>query len=186
MAFVLLVGACTGVEHSASNRAQAKVAGEIVNLALPTPYCFDERSSDRNANGAFFLAVTCDRGPGKQNVAITLSVSNDGLISDLDALESFLTTDGVALLGKSGEPSKIAVLTSRQQGPALFLKVRDLGKQPVPDAPQTFWRAFFETGDRMVGLSVAGIAGTKLSDTQATTILRNVVAQTRAVNAGGS
>ena len=184
MGLLTLASACTGVEHSAPNRAKANVAGEIVELALPVTYCFDDRTSDRNARGAFFLAVTCDAGPGKQNVAITISVANDGLIGDLAALERFLTSDGVALLGKSGAPDKVTVLTSRQNGSALYLKIRDRGKQPIPDAPQTFWRAFFEAGDRMIGLSVTGIAGTRLSDAQATAILSKIVAQTRAVNSG--
>lgn len=182
-----LVGlaSCDGVGHTAPNRASAKVAGEVVELAVPPGYCFDMPTSDRNSRGAFFLAVTCDAGPGKQNVVITISVSNSGLTGDLDQLEAFLKTDGAPALGKSGAWDKVSVLTTRQRADTLFIKVHDRGRQPIEGAPETFWRAFFESGERMIGLSVAGIAGTRLSDGDATALLAQVAAHIRAVNRQG-
>lgn len=182
----VLVLACSGIEQDAPNRVQVEVSGEVVKLALPDAFCFDQRSSDRNSNGAFFLAVTCDPAPGKQNVAITTSVSNDALNGSLVELEEFLRGDGVALLGKSAEPENISVLATQTHADALFLKIRDTGNQPVPDAPEEFWRAFFEAGNRMIGLSVVGIADTRLTDAQAVAILGEVVALTAASNTGES
>ncbi len=158
------------------------MAGEVVELAVPPGYCFDRATSDRNSRGAFFLAVTCDAGPGKRNAVITISVSNSGLNGDLNQLETFLRTDGAPVLGKSGEPDKVSVLAARQRGGALYLKIRDRGDQPIDGAPETFWRAFFEAGDRMIGLSVAGIAGTRLDDGDATALLGAVAGHIRAVN----
>jgi hypothetical protein len=186
LAALLWLAACDPVDHTAPNRASTEVAGQVVDIVLPEAYCFDKRSSDRNSHGAFFIAITCDAAPGGDNAAITILVANQPLTGDLDALETFLKSDGAPILGRSGEPDKVSVLSTRQREGALYLKVRDRGRPPFPGASETFWQAFFEAGNRMVRVTVSGFAGSQLSDQDAVNLLSAIASQTVSANTSGA
>ncbi len=186
----LALAACGQVSTFSESRVSVNVAGQPVMLATPDGLCFDAKSTDVNQSGAFLLAADCSlTGTGVPDAApvgavMTASVSREPLPGSLETLEAFLTTQpGVGTLGKSGEPDKISVLESAIGNGVLYLKVRDEGRLPLPSDRPIFWRAFFETSDRLVGLSVIGFAGSDLSDKDAQSLLRAFVLETRAAAA---
>jgi hypothetical protein len=185
-----LLAACAGNGvQEAPNRLALNVAGADVTVVAPQGLCFDPRSTDVNSRGAFLLVADCAvTGNGDADSAalagvMTATVSNAGLPGTLDDLRGFLSSPGgLQTLGKSGEAGKVTILSSEIVDDTLLMKIEDTGTQPLPGAAPVFWRAFFESADRLIGLSMLTFSGAEASDADATAMLRAMAQATIAAN----
>ncbi len=184
----LAVAGCDQVQQQAPNRLSLNVAGEAVNVVAPQGLCFDPRSTEVNSNGAFLLVADCDvTGAGDAdgaalNAVMTATIANTGLPGTLQDLRTFFSGPAAASLGKSGDAAKVSVASSEIVDDVLLIKVRDEGEQPLPNASPDFWRAFFEAGHRLVGLSMVSFQGTEVADSDARALLRSFAQATIAAN----
>ena len=187
---LMALAACGGGRQVLTDSSVAvRVEGQRVVLAAPDGFCFDRRGTDVTRAGAVALAADCSvtgdapEGPGT-GAFITVSVSNAGLPGDLATLEGFLRTEaGTALLGKSADPeAKVTLVETRTQDGILLAKVTDTGTPRIPGASETFWRAFFEAADRLVGLSIVSFRGAALGDDASIGYLTDFADTTRTAN----
>lgn len=181
--------AACAVSIPAADRADVRVAGSRVTVVAPPGFCVDPQSVDVTRAGGFILfgdcAVLNASAPtgAPLGAVVTASVANAGLPGTLEELEAFLTRSPARVtLGKSGEADKISVLGSSRRDGVLYVKVEDLGTQPVPGASPRFWRAMFEAGDRLVIGSITGFSPADLSDSVAQANLKALADATRAAN----
>ena len=109
-------------------------------------------------------AAASDRPP--VGTAMTASVSPTGLgdagpatrsLADLAAYAK--TPEGLALIGRNGQPEGVRLLDSVTRDGVLYLHVEDRGPQPIPGLGPRFWRAFLEANGRLVAVSELGFAG---------------------------
>jgi hypothetical protein len=178
---------------------RVNVAGQRVTIAAPPGFCVDQKSTTMTTAGAFVLMSDCSLLGGARTgkppiaAALTASVSNGGLTGEgdsdpgsLDDLEDFAATaDGRAVLGRSGEPARVRVLSKVRSGDVLYLLIEDRGKMPVAGIDRTFWRAFLDVNGRMVALSELGFEGGGLDRQQALNQLGALAAAIRAANPPG-
>lgn len=164
--------------------------GGAVMAAGPDGYCVAPAAS--NAYNGFALLVSCDAIAGRMgrpniNALITMQVgdaASASVVGSEPMFQAFLASDaGRVLLSRSGkaETVKIGAIDSRQgQITAVF---DDLSPVPVRGFQQREWRGFVDVGDRLVTLTVRGLARDPLSDQRGRTLLDQAVAALRAVNA---
>jgi hypothetical protein len=177
-----------------ASRADVTVAGRAVTIAAPPGLCIDTPSTVIDADGAFFLISDCDLIAGTlgnpASGALTASVSSGGLggegddeAATLDDLAGFLqTSDGRAILGRSGQARGVRELTSLRRDDVLYVLVEDRGPQPIAGIDHRFWRAFLEVNGRMTVLSVLGFAQSGRSDQESLNELAALAASIQAAN----
>ncbi|TPE52729.1 hypothetical protein [Amaricoccus solimangrovi] len=119
--------------------------------------------------------------------AMTASVSPTGLGDDGPATRSLAdlaryarTPQGLALVGRGGQPQGVRLLESAERDGVLYLYVEDRGPQPIAGLEPRFWRAFFEVNGRLTAVSELGFAGAGLDKQSG---LNLVTAFTRAIKA---
>ena len=186
----------TGLAGPAATRTKVDVAGRPVVIAAPSGFCVDPKSTAVGANGAFVLMSDCTllgaRASKRPPVgaALTASVSPGGLggegddaTSSLDDLQDFARTrEGRALLGRSGQPDRVRILSTQVSGDVLYILVEDRGRLPIPGIDRQFWRAFMEVNGRMTALSVLGFEGADIGPQEALNQLAALAAAIRAAN----
>lgn len=164
---------------SGAARTTVSVAGERINIAAPPGFCIDRHSTNVTPEGAFVLVSDCGllgnrtRAATKTiGAAMTASISTQGLgaggtAQSLAEVEAFASTsEGRAVLGRSGQVSRIRILDTQTKGDVLYILVEDRGAQPVAGVERQFWRAFLEVKGRMTALSVLGFQGSGVSPQQ--------------------
>lgn len=156
-------------------RASVNVAGQAITVAAPPGFCIDPESTAVDTGGAFLLLSDC-RALGLAGAAgatraigasLTASISAGGIAGEGDdpgaslaELAAFLNTeDGRRVLGRSGRPGSIRLLSTQSRNGVLYALVEDRGPQPVAGIDRQFWRAFMEVKGRMAVLSVVGFQG---------------------------
>jgi len=159
-------GSMTG---GAASRTKVTVAGRAVTIVAPAGLCIDTASTASDAAGAFVLMRDCGAGSNARpaRAALTASVSSGGLTGEGDAtaaslqeLQEYLgTSDGLAMVGRSGRSDRVAIRSEHLAGDVLFVLVEDGGPQPIAGLDPVFWRAFLEVNERMIVLSVLGFGG---------------------------
>ena len=185
-----------GLSGPAASRTRVDVAGQPVVIAAPPGFCVDPKSTAVGADGAFVLMSDCallgatasKRPP--VGAVLTASVSPGGLggegddeASSLDELQDFARTrEGRALLGRSGQPDRVRILSTQVQGEVLYVLVEDRGRLPIPGLDRRFWRAFLEVNGRMTALSVLGFEGAGVGPQDALNQLAALAAAIRAAN----
>jgi hypothetical protein len=183
---------------NAPSRATVNVAGGPVVVAGPRGFCVDRSTLNVTDAGAFALLGDCaqlgggtgglDRSP--QGAALTASISAGGLTGEGDdpagslaELAAFVqTTEGRALLSRSGRPNQVRILTTRAEGDVLYVLVEDRGPQPFGGVQPRFWRAFTEVNERMAVLSVLGFEGAGIDEQASLNLLASFVAAMHAAN----
>jgi hypothetical protein len=198
-----LLLAAGGLAQAASagpaTSTRVNVAGQRVTIAAPPGFCVDQKSTTMTTAGAFVLMSDCSllggarSGKAPIGAALTASVSNGGIAGEgdsetgsLDELEDFAATpDGRAVLGRSGQPDRVRVLSKVKSGDVLYLLIEDRGKLPVAGINGTFWRAFLDVNGRMVALSELGFEGGGMDRQQALNELAALAAAIRAANPPG-
>ena len=168
----LVLAACDPAATGGSpSRARVTVAGQAVTIQAPPGFCIDAPSTRVDAAGAFVLMGDCaplgtaTRRPG--GAALTAAVSSGGLTGEGDAgggeladiLEFVGTPEGRALVGRSGRPERVRIVSTQMRQGVLYVLVEDSGPQPIAGFDRQFWRAFLEVKGRMAVLSELGFAG---------------------------
>ncbi len=182
----------------AASRARVNVAGQAITIAAPPGFCVDSGSTRQSADGAFVLMSDCallgGKGSGKAPVgaALTASVSTAGLGGEGDAADSLedlrdfsATREGRAVLGRSGQPSRVRILDTQVRDDVLYILVEDRGTLPIAGIDRQFWRAFLEVHGRMVALSGLGFEGAGVTLQDGLNQMAALSASIRAANPGG-
>lgn len=166
------------MQGSSPSRARFDVGGDGVTIAAPTGWCIDPSTARRSADGAFVLLTDCGllgkpgTTVGRKGMALTASISGGSLLAaegDADALSDFqdfaASREGRTVLGRSGQASRVRILSTRESGGVYYVLVEDRGKLPIAGLDRQFWRAFLDVNGHTVALSSLGFTGE--SDAQA-------------------
>ncbi|MEM9428196.1 MAG: hypothetical protein AAGA32_01705 [Pseudomonadota bacterium] len=186
LALALLAACATRIP--AEDRAALRVAGASITVVAPDGFCVDPQSVDVTRAGGRVLFGDCALLSGEASDAspisavMTASVSAAPLPGDLSALGDFLTGPGRVTVGRGSPPEAIAILDRRTEDDILFLKIEDAGSASVPGTEPTFWRAFFETGERLIFATVTTFSTAPLSDEVQQDLLRALARRTRDAN----
>jgi hypothetical protein len=195
----LALAACettTGGGFGASpTRTRVNVAGQAITIAAPPGFCIDAESTAVTEDGAFVLMSDCSLlGGGARGerqpvgAALTASVSAGGLTGEGDAgsldeiAEFAATSEGRAVLGRSGRPDRVRILATHRQDGVLYLLIEDRGPLPIAGIDRQFWRAFLEVDGRMTALSVLGFSGAGVSTQDGLNQLAALAAAIRQAN----
>ena len=77
-----------------------------------------------------------------------------------------------AALARDGRPGSVEVLSTRRDGEALLIHLRDASANPVPGTEPTYWRGLFAVNGRLVTVSVMSFADQPMgSDTGLGTLM---------------
>jgi hypothetical protein len=193
-----LLAACDpATMGTAPSRTNVTVAGRSVTVAAPPGFCVDAASTAVSAEGAFVLMSDCallgaaasSRPPVA--AALTASISTGGLAGEGDAADTLedlqdfaATSDGRALLGRSGRPERVRILASQVRNGVLYVLVEDRGPMPVAGIDRRFWRAFLEVNGRMAVLSELGFGDAGADPQQGLNQLAALARSIQAANGG--
>lgn len=175
-AALVLLGGCDpaamGAAGAAPTRAKFDVAGVPVTIAAAPGWCIDQKSARKTADGAFVLLTDCGllgkpgAKVGRKGVALTASISDGSLFEaegDADGLADLqdfaASREGRAVLGRSGQASRVRILATQASGGVYYVLVEDRGKLPIEGLDRQFWRAFLDVNGRTVALSSLGFTG---------------------------
>lgn len=193
-AATLMLAAAAWADPATSTKVT--VGGQRVTIAAPAGFCVDTKSTTTTTDGAFVLMSDCSLLGGRKTgqppvgAALTASVSAGGLAGEgdseagsLDELEDFAATaDGRAVLGRSGQPERVRILSTVKKDDVLYLLIEDRGRMPLAGISRTFWRAFLDVDGRTVALSELGFEGSGLDRQQALDQVGALAAAIRAAN----
>lgn len=198
----LLVGlaACetTGLGGAPSG-ITVNIAGDTIRIVAPAGFCIDPKSTNVDTGGAFVLLSDCELiTPTKAvrgnvvGMALTASISpntasgeDDATVLSMRELKAYSsTTEGRALLSRSGDARSVRILNTVEQDDVLYVLIEDNGVQQVPGVEPRFWRAFLELGDRFVVLSVLEFKGAEISAQDSLNLIASLAASLRRSNPG--
>lgn len=180
-AALALLAACDPAAMGGSNSATVAVAGRSVQVVAPASFCVDPGSTNVSASGAFVMVSDCvllggrgAEGDGEPIGAVmTASISAGGLAASGARAQSLAeiarfagTTEGRAVLGRSGRGESVRILATRTRNDVLYMLIEDRGPQPLAGIEPRFWRAFLEVQGQMTVLSVLGFEGAGVGPTQ--------------------
>ncbi len=163
----------------AASRTTLNVAGQPINVTAPSGFCIDEQSTSIDENGAFVLMSHCALmgagGPIDEDAigaALTTSISTGGLggegsdtLQSLEDLEEFIgTSQGRALLSRSGQSGAVHIISTTRNNDVLYVLVDDGGRQPISGLERRFWRGFLELEDHLTVISLFGFEGAGVGD----------------------
>jgi len=142
------------------------VAGRSVVVGGPTGYCVDRAASRLAGDTPFVLLGSCasiaddvnaptPEQPGVLTAAVSAQGGGPSLAETLPQLEQFVrSAEGRAGLARDGQAGSVNVLSTRREGDAMFIHVRDTSTNLVPGLGSTYWRGLFEVKGRLVTVSV--------------------------------
>ncbi len=169
---------------SASNEAAVISAlGREVAIKPADGFCLSRESIETSDKSAVALIGDCaleadvsqakrsSRGelrlPRALPGIITVSISGDPNTSetsfDFDEIEEFLQSpQGMGLVGRTPDGSKVRIRESRREGDAVYILVEDKNAGPIPILSDTFWRAFVTLKDRLAVITINGFRASPL------------------------
>ncbi|TDL89221.1 hypothetical protein [Meridianimarinicoccus aquatilis] len=168
-----------------------RVSGNDVTIVGPKGYCVDPTSSRERTEGAFVMLGSCatlrgeGEGPGKPAVltALVSPRSDPPLVPDPAQLERFFRSEaGQAALAQDGRAASVTLLKFAEDGPVLYLKLRDRSEGRPTDLSDVAWRAIFPLKERLVALSVTGHDDLPVADTDMRKTLDRFVAAVMSAN----
>ena len=166
------------------------LVGGAVTAAGPSDYCVDATTSQPRRGLALIAACSTLKGEGAipwRNAVIAVQVGEAGsaAVAGFEAqMAAFLETPaGAALLSRSGQPDAIEVrdTTAGQRGVTVIFT--DTGPLPIPGTQQAEWRGFMDINDRLVTVSLRGLADDPLREGDGASLLREAMSAMRAANA---
>lgn len=181
-AALALLAACDPATMGAGARsATVPVAGRSIAVMAPAGFCVDPASTNVSASGAFVMVSDCallgGRPPegdgGPIGAVMTASISAAGLAAggapaqSLTEIQRFAgTSDGRAMLSRSGRGDSVRIRATRTRNGVLYLLIEDRGPQPIEGIEPQFWRAFLDVQGQMTVLSVLGFEGAGVGPSQ--------------------
>ncbi|MDF0600643.1 hypothetical protein P1J78_07875 [Psychromarinibacter sp. C21-152] len=187
---VLGLAACGGFGLSRPPETVAVAGGDVV-IGGPQGYCIDRPGSRLTGESPFVLLGSCasiardagadaPRQPGVLTATVSAPGEGPGFAETVPQLESFLSSaPGRAALARDGRPESVEVLSTRRDGAALIIHLRDTSANVVPGTDPTYWRGLFEANGRLVTVSVMSFADQPMGSDLALATLRGMVARIR-------
>lgn len=176
---LLLVSACVP-EFTLSPARSASVLGGAVSIGVPSGYCIDRSASRTSGDNAIVLMGRCSDGASTVPALITVAVGEAGSAAVLQAggpalATFFASSQGRAMLSRSGRPGDVRVLQAVGTADAFLLHVEDraLGE---------YWRGVTQVKGRLVTVSAKGAAGLPLAPAVGRTIVDSTLTAMRAAN----
>lgn len=164
--------------------------GGAVIAAGPDNYCVAPSVS--NPGNGFALLAACDVISGGKsrpsiNALITTQVgdvASASVAGSEPVFRAFLETDaGRALLSRTATASTITIAELDSRQGQVTVVFDDTSPAAFAGLQQREWRSFVDVGDRLVTLTVRGLAGDPLSDARARALMNQAVGALRVANA---
>lgn len=172
----------------APERELALLGGDVVATG-PSEFCVDSSASRPRAGLALIAACSTLAGEGRvpwRNAVIVVQAGDEGSASvsgSEKAMAALLDgASGAAVLGQNADTDQIEVIETRSSAGLVTVVYTDKGTFPVPGAQQAEWRTFLDINDRLVSISLRGLADDPLSEAAGNSLLRDAVAALRAAN----
>lgn len=172
IAALAILSACDGGFGGQVQR-NVTVADDTVTIAGPRGFCVDPRATKDSDGQAFVLLGNCavlaagNHPQPDYQALLTAAVRENpgGPISDqFFAVRAYLnTTDGRALLSRSGDPETVRVLDTVARGDVLYIYARDTSDGYAPNMSSEHWRAVFDLQGRIVSVAVLGFESQPIS-----------------------
>ena len=168
-----------------------------ITIAAPPGYCIDRQASRVEENGgAFVLLGSCAaisqdaRAPQPATPGLlTVTVSDKPVLFNDEQIGAalgpfFKTTEGRAILSRSGNPSAVDILDTDVTQDALILHFTDESVAQLGLSPE-HWRALFRLDGRLVTVAVSGFEDLPLTASEGLSTLRSMTRQIRAASEQG-
>lgn len=189
-----LLGGCLDAGlPGAPTFVSTQLAEGAVTVRGPVGYCVDPRSKREQDGTGFVMLGSCASiansaraSQPAEKAVLTASVSGESILSVAEAgdeMTAYLQTDaGRATLARDGLAGSVDVLATAQIDNVLLVQTRDVRLSPDGALAGTYWRGFFDLGQRIVTVSVFGLADRSLSDRGSQDLLLDFVDSIRAAN----
>lgn len=192
-AALLVLAGCvsTGLGGGTGSLALTDDAVQIVG---PTGFCVDPEEVRDSGNSGFVLFGNCasitqsrlSRQPALPAVltaAVSEPSTGGGITQAMDTLSEFFgTPDGRAVLSRTGDEETVEVQQSFSLEDVFYLRATDTSPGVVPGTRDSYWRAYFDLGDRIVTLSILALDQGPEDSAAELNLLEDFVAETRASN----
>lgn len=172
----------------------ATAAPAEVKVTPPPGYCVSPGGTEAGVVLMGSCAGMNGRPSGRRVPAaiLTATIGPEGSAVPVDgaALQAFFgSTAGRAALSRDGRAATVqvletAVVADAGRGLAFILRVRDSAPFPGGRATEEYWRALLPLGDRMVTLTVLGLAAQPMEPAAGLALLRDFIASMRRANRG--
>ena len=167
--------AACAVDLGGSAARDITVSRNAVTIAGPSGFCVDPRATRDAGAEAFVLLGNCAalsradrRVQPPVRALLTAAVreyEGQPLSSQMSLLDDYLrSTDGRALLSRSGDPDTVSVLASFARGDVLFVRLSDTSPGYAPRMSAEHWRAVFDWRGTVVSTAVLGFDDRPLSE----------------------
>lgn len=186
------LAACAGIgaPPSGDPALRLAVAGGAVTAVGPTGYCVDQ-STSRPRSGFATLAPCASLGGEGALPAITAvalvqvgAAGSASVAGSEPVFTDFLSSEaGRALLSRTGDASQISVARASGARGVVTVGFADAAPPPIDGLQAEEWRSFLDIGDRLVTVSVRGLASQPLSASTGELLLSRFVTALRDANA---
>ncbi len=193
LAIALTMAGCGGLtELTGGGEGQPSIAlaSGAVQARGPDHFCVDPRASRPRDGFALFAPcrVLTGEGPGVPGLAlVTVQVGAAGTASVAGSepvFDAFLKSEaGRALLSATGDADAITLRRTRASGGSVTAFFDDTGGPPIAGTQPTEWRGFMDVSDRLVTVSLRGLADAPLSVSVGDALLRQAMVALRNANA---
>lgn len=196
LALVGCVGLGAGGGGGPEAPAAVQVTADAITITGPRGFCVDPRSTRNDGDTGFVLLGNCAAISGQArapqpnlSAVLTAAVSarseGTNLTDTLEALDGyFRSTEGRALLSRSGDAGTVEILDTRTRGGMFLLHARDTSSGALPGVAQDYWRVYLDVGPRLATLSVLALSDAEVSNEDAFATLTRFANAVRAANAG--
>ncbi|WP_373355543.1 dihydroxy-acid dehydratase [Pseudoroseicyclus sp. CXY001] len=158
-----------GAPTDEGTRAIALYDGDVVATA-PYGYCADTQASRPSQGFALFagcgLISALDIMPSAEAL-LSIQVGRPGSAAvagqEGELAGLLMTAAGATLLSEDGDGAEVTVDAVDPRQGIVFVHFTDEGTPPAPGIETREWRAFFDTGGRLVTIALRGLARAPLS-----------------------
>ena len=195
---LLFLAGCVGMGLGGESDRVALTDDRIM-LVGPRGFCIDPSETRNTGPDGFAVFGNCaglsgsrftrqPQAPAVLTGAISEPSDEGGISASLATLPAFFRSpDGARLLSRAGDPETVEVLQSFVAGDVFYLRASDSSPGSVPGVQDTYWRAYFDLGPRIITLSVLALEGEATDEAAQLSVLESFVSETSAANpTGGS
>lgn len=198
-ACLLLAGCDTAwlagrVGDAAPAPTHATVTSDQIIVTGPEGFCVDPTATLDQTGTGFVLLGNCAAIANSRRAAqpttpaiLTATISErlgeNRLADDLDQLDDFFrSSEGMALISRSGDPAAVVVLDTAKMDEVFLLHVIDRSDSAITGVQQNYWRAYLDIGPRIATLSVLALEDRSLSRNESLATLQSFVQAVQQAN----
>ncbi len=176
---LLAVSACATLD-GLMGAARVPVLDGAVTVAAPSGYCVGPGTVEESQDTAVVLIGRCLATGLVAPAVITVSVGAAGssgvLVAGAEALADFFaTSEGRALLARSGRPQDVSVIETRAQGDVFLMHLQDI-------EAGDYWRAILGLNGRLITVSAQGTGRVVLASTASLKAVTHTLQAMQAAN----